>query len=69
MNGGEALKVKPAGSYSIGGENEIHIDGSDGRLFGVYFFSVRSNTDVIYELLKQHLSLRQAATVANFDRD
>src|SRR5688572_1181092 len=25
---GEQLKIKPAGSYSIGGEGEVHIEGS-----------------------------------------
>jgi hypothetical protein len=65
---GEAVKVKPAGSYSIGGEGEVHIEGS-GDEPAIIFFSMRTDTDVIYELLNPDLSLRKAITVADFDRD
>lgn len=66
--GGEVLKVKPAGSYSVGGEDEVHIEGS-GSEGAVIFFAMRTNTDVIYELLNDKLELRRAITVADFDRD
>jgi len=65
---GEVVKLKPAGSYSIGGEGEVHIEGS-GDAPAIIFFSMRADTDVIYELLNPDLSLRKAITVADFDRD
>ncbi|MGE3772369.1 MAG: hypothetical protein AB7I32_05550 [Gammaproteobacteria bacterium] len=68
VDGGEIVKIKPAGSYSIGGEAEIHIEGS-GDEQAVIFFSMHSSTDVIYELLDEQLNLRRAVTVADFDRD
>jgi len=68
LNGKEIIKVKPAGSYSVGGEGEIHIEGSVNEQ-AIIFFGMRSNTDVIYELLNEDLSLRRAVTVADFDRD
>jgi len=68
INGGEVIKVKPAGSYSVGGEGEVHIEGSGGEQ-AIIFFGMRSDTDVIYELLNDDLSLKRAVTVADFDRD
>lgn len=68
VNGGEVLKVKPAGSYSVGGEGEVHIEGSGGEQ-AIIFFGMRSDTDVIYELLDDQLNLKRAVTVADFDRD
>lgn len=68
LNGAEVLKVKPAGSYSRGGEGEIHIEGS-GHEEAIIFFGMRTDTDVIYELLNEDLSLRRAVTVADFHRD
>jgi quercetin dioxygenase-like cupin family protein len=68
IDGGEVVKVKPAGSYSAGGEGEIHIEGS-GHEQAIIFFGMRSDTDVIYELLNDDLSLKRAVTVADFDRD
>ena len=68
IDGTEVIKVKPAGSFSVGGEGEIHIEGS-GDEEAVIFFGMRTDTDVIYELLNEDLSLRRAVTVADFDRD
>jgi hypothetical protein len=65
---GERVKVKPAGSYSIGGEGEVHIEGS-GDEATIVFFSMRTKGDVIYELLNPDLSLRRGITVADFHRD
>jgi hypothetical protein len=67
-DGGEVINVKPAGSYSIGGEDEVHIEGS-GDETAIIFFSMRTETDIIYELLNPDLSLRKSITVADFDRD
>lgn len=68
IDGKEVIKVKPAGSFSVGGEGEIHIEGS-GDEEAIIFFGMRTDTDVIYELLNEDLSLRRAVTVADFDRD
>ena len=68
INGGEVVKVKPAGSYSHGGEGEVHIEGA-GLEQAIIFFGMRSETDVIYELLNDDLSLKRAVTVADFEHD
>ena len=68
VDGGEVVKVKPAGSYSRGGEQEVHIEGS-GDEDAIIFFAMRTDGDVIYELLNDDLSLRRAITVEDFDRD
>lgn len=65
---GERIKIKPAGSYSSGAEGEVHIEGG-GDEGAVIFFGMRTDTDVIYELLNENLELRRAITVADFDRD
>ena len=68
-DGGETRRVKPAGSYSIGGEGEVHIEGSNDAEPTVVFFSFRTQGDVIYELLNPDLSLRRQIRVADFERD
>ena len=68
LNGKEVIKVKAAGSFSVGGEGEVHIEGS-GAEEAIIFFGMRTNTKVIYELLNEDLSSRRAVTVADFDRD
>lgn len=65
---GERIKVKPAGSFSIGGEGEVHIEGS-GDEPTIVFFSMRTQGDVIYELLNPDLTLRRSITVEDFHRD
>jgi hypothetical protein len=65
---GEVLKVKPAGSYSTGAEDEIHVEGG-GEEGTVVFFNMRGDTDVIYELLHSDLTLNKAITVQDFARD
>lgn len=65
---GERVKVKPAGNYSCGAEGEIHIEGG-GDDGAIIFFGMRTDTDVIYELLNDKLELRRAITVADFHRD
>jgi len=68
VDGGEVIKVKPAGNYSMGGEGEVHIEGS-GTERAIIYFGMSSDTDVIYEFLNDDLSLRRAVTVADFERD
>lgn len=64
----EVITVKPAGSYSIGGENEVHIEGA-GDESAIIFFSMRTRGNVIYELLNSDMSLRKAITVSDFYND
>lgn len=66
--GGEVVKIKPAGSYSVGGEGEIHIEGS-GDEAAIIYFSMRTAGDMIYELLNNDLTLRKSIAVADFYRD
>ncbi len=69
LDGQDSVKVKPAGSYSIGGEGDIHIEGS-GAEEAVIFFSMRSDTDVIYEFMDPDLTtVKRAVTVSDFDDD
>jgi|GEM_PF-972037 hypothetical protein len=68
LDGKEVVKVKPAGSFSVGGEGEVHIEGS-GDEEAIIFFGMRTDTEVIYELLNDDLSSRRAVTVADFDID
>ena len=68
LNGREVVKVKAAGSYSHGGEGEVHIEGA-GDEQAIIFFGMRSETEVIYELLNDDLTLKRAVTVADFDHD
>ena len=68
LHGGEVVNVKSAGSYSSGGEGEIHIEGA-GHEQAIIFFGMRTDTQVIYELLNDDLSLKRAVTVADFERD
>ena len=65
---GVVEKIKPAGSFSSGAENEIHIEGGgdDGV---VVYFSMRGTDDHIYDLLNTDFSLRKAVTVQDFARD
>lgn len=65
---GRVLKVKPAGSYAVGGEGELHIEGAGDETL-ILFFSMRTKGDVIYELLNDDLTLAKSITVADFHRD
>jgi len=65
---GVVEKTKPAGSFSSGAENEIHIEGG-GEDGVVAYFSLRGKGDHIYDLLNPDLSLRRAVTVQDFAKD
>lgn len=65
---GVVEKIKRAGSFSSGAENEIHIEGAGDDSVVVYF-SMRGKDDHIYDLLNPDLSLRRAITVQDFARD
>ena len=65
---GEVLKIKAAGSFSVGGKGEIHIEGG-GPGGAVIYFGMRTDDEVIYEILDKNLNLRRSITLADFDRD
>ena len=65
---GEKHTVKPAGSFSAGVGGEVHIEGAEESEVIVYF-SMQSDTDVIYETLNPDLSLLRSITVQDFARD
>ncbi|HLW70269.1 MAG TPA: hypothetical protein VKS22_06580 [Candidatus Binataceae bacterium] len=65
---GVVEKIKPAGFFSSGAENEIHIEGGGDEGVIVYF-SMRGKDDHIYDLLNSDFSLRKAITVQDFAKD
>ena len=65
---GETHSVKPAGSFSTGAGGEVHIEGAEEKEVIVYF-SMQSDTDVIYETLNPDLTLLRSITVQDFARD
>ena len=65
---GEVHSVKPAGSFSAGAGGEVHIEGAEENEVIVYF-SMQSETDVVYETLNPDLSLLRSITVQDFHRD
>lgn len=65
---GEQTRVKRAGDFSAGSKGEIHIEGG-GNEGVVVYFSMRGDTDQIYDLLNADLSLRKAITVQDFAQD
>jgi len=67
-DGKEVRKIKPAGTFSSGAENEIHIEGAEGD-GAIVYFSLRGTDDHIYDLLNTDLTLRKAITTQDFDKD
>jgi hypothetical protein len=66
---GEALRViKPAGTYTSGVEDDVHVEGGGERGVIVYF-SMRGSSDHIYDLLDSNLNLKRAITIPDFARD
>jgi quercetin dioxygenase-like cupin family protein len=65
---GEKRSVKPAGTFSSGATDEIHIEGGgdDGV---VVYFSMRGETDRVYDLLEDDLKLKRAITIHDFHHD
>lgn len=66
--GGEKESVKPAGTFSAGSTNEVHVEGGgdDGV---VVYFSMRGDSDHIYDFVDENMNLKRAITIQDFDRD
>lgn len=65
---GDILKVKPAGTFSSGAVDEIHIEGG-GPEGVIVYFSMRGSSDRIYDVLNEDLALVQAITIQDFAKD
>jgi hypothetical protein len=68
-NTGETLRViKPAGTYTSGVENDVHVEGG-GEHGVIVYFSMRGSSDHIYDMLDSNLNLKRAITIHDFARD
>jgi hypothetical protein len=66
---GENLRViKPAGMYTSGVEDDMHVEGG-GENGVIVFFSMRGASDRIYDLLDDKLNLTRAITIHDFAKD
>ena len=65
---GDVRKVKPAGSFSSGAVDEVHIEGG-GAEGALVFFSLRGDSERIYDMLNEDLTLMQTITIHDFARD
>ncbi|MBI3246426.1 MAG: hypothetical protein HYZ50_07960 [Deltaproteobacteria bacterium] len=68
-NTGETLRVvKPAGTYTSGVEDDVHVEGG-GEHGVIVYFSMRGSSDHIYDLLDSKLNLKRAITIHDFAKD
>ena len=66
---GETLRVvKPAGMYTSGAEDDVHVEGG-GENGVIVYFSMRGTSDHIYDLLDSKLNLKRAITIQDFAKD
>ncbi|MBI4693031.1 MAG: regulator [Gammaproteobacteria bacterium] len=63
--GGEIVKVRPAGSFAVGTPGDVHIEGG-GPEGATLFLSIRGETDHIYDLLNDDLSIRHSVSIQQF---
>jgi ChrR Cupin-like domain len=60
--------VKPAGTFSADATNEVHVEGGGARGVVVYF-SMRGETDHIYDFVGEDLEVKRAISIQDFDHD
>jgi hypothetical protein len=66
---GEKLRViKPAGTFTSGVEDDLHVEGG-GEHGVIVYFSMRGSSDRIYDLLDCELNLKRAITIHDFAKD
>ncbi len=66
---GEKLRiVKPAGTFTSGVEDDMHVEGG-GENGVIVYFSMRGASDRIYDLLDSELNLKRAITIHDFAKD
>lgn len=66
---GETLRVvKPAGTYTSGVEDDMHVEWG-GEQGVIVYFSMRGSSDHIHDLLDSKLNLKRAITIRDFAKD
>jgi hypothetical protein len=60
--------VKPAGTFSADATNEVHVEGG-GEQGVVVYFSMRGDSDHIYDFMNDYMTLRREISIQDFDRD
>jgi hypothetical protein len=66
---GEKLRtIKPAGTFTSGVEDDMHVEGG-GENGVIVYFSMRGDSDRIYDLLDSELNLKRAITIHDFAKD
>lgn len=66
---GEKLRtIKPAGTFTSGVEDDMHVEGG-GENGVIVYFSMRGSSDRIYDLLDEKLNLKRAITIHDFAKD
>jgi 2,4'-dihydroxyacetophenone dioxygenase len=60
--------VKPAGTFSADATNEVHVEGGGAQGVVVYF-SMRGDSDHVYDFVNDDMSVRRAITIQDFHRD
>ena len=66
---GEKLRViKPAGTFTSGVEDDLHVEGA-GKHGVIVYFSMRGSSDHIYDLLDSNLNLKRAIPIQDFAKD
>ena len=65
---GEKHSVKYAGTFSSGATDEVHVEGGgDGGV--VVYFSMRGDTDHIYDFVDENGTVKRAISIQDFHRD
>lgn len=67
-NGEKLRVVKPAGTFTSGVEDDLHVEGG-GENGVIVYSSMRGSSDRIYDLLDSHLNLKRAITIPDFAKD
>lgn len=66
---GEKLRtIKPAGTFTSGVADDMHVEGG-GENGVIVYFSMRGDSDRIYDLLDAKLALKRAITIHDFAKD
>ena len=67
-DGSTRESIKPAGTFSADATNEAHIEGGGDQGVVVYF-SMRGDSDHIYDFIDENLAVKRTITIQDFDRD
>lgn len=64
-NGKELLKIRPAGTFAISEGGDVHIEGG-GENGCTVFFSMRADSDHIYDILDDDLNITHEVSIHDF---